>query len=93
MVIFKFGGASVKSPEAVRNIVDILGRYDNEEIVVVVSAMGKTTNALERIIESYTEGDSEVLEKEIGNLKSYHMECGGFTLPGHGTTTVQTSDT
>ena len=74
MIIFKFGGASVKSPDAVRNIVDILGRYNDEEIVVVVSAMGKTTNALERIIEHYTEGASEPLAKEFGDLKSYHME-------------------
>ena len=47
MLVFKFGGASVKSAEAVRNIVKILKAYQEEEIVVVVSAMGKTTNALE----------------------------------------------
>jgi aspartate kinase len=56
MLVFKFGGASVKTSEAVRNIVDILKRYQEEEIVVVVSAMGKTTNALERIIEHYASG-------------------------------------
>jgi aspartate kinase len=85
MIIFKFGGASVKSTDAVRNIVDILRRYDNEEIVVVVSAMGKTTNALERIIEHYTEGVSESLAKEFGDLKSYHMEIvnGLFTSEQH----------
>ncbi len=53
MFVFKFGGASVKSAEAVKNIVEILQRYDSEEIVVVVSAMGKTTNLMEKIIESY----------------------------------------
>ena len=74
MIIFKFGGASVKSAEAVRNIVDILNRYEKEEIVVVVSAMGKTTNALERIIENYAKGNPSGLEKEVGELKKYHLD-------------------
>jgi aspartate kinase len=73
MVIFKFGGASVKSAEAVRNIVEILHRFEKEEIVVVVSAMGKTTNALERIIECYTGNKSGQLEKEYSELREYHM--------------------
>jgi aspartate kinase len=74
MIIFKFGGASVKSAEAVRNIVDILNRYGKEEIVVVVSAMGKTTNALERIVENYAKGDASDLEKEVGELRKYHLD-------------------
>jgi aspartate kinase len=74
MLVFKFGGASVKTSEAVRNIVDILKRYQEEEIVVVVSAMGKTTNALERIIEHYANGETEALQLEYKNLKDYHME-------------------
>lgn len=85
MIVFKFGGASVKSPDAVRNIVEILKRYNHEEIVVVVSAMGKTTNALERIIENYTGGASGALEKEFSDLKSYHMDIVGglFTSEKH----------
>ncbi len=74
MVVFKFGGASVKSADAVRNIVDILERYRNQHIVVVVSAMGKTTNALERIIEGYTEGKGELVKAEMEQLSSYHLE-------------------
>jgi len=74
MLVFKFGGASVKSAEAVRNIVDILKRYQEEEIVVVVSAMGKTTNSLERIIEHYTNNKSEELKLEYKKLKEYHLE-------------------
>lgn len=73
MLVFKFGGASVKSAEAVRNIVNILGRY-SEEIVIVVSAMGKTTNALERIIEYFVNGDQAHLKEEYNLLKQYHME-------------------
>ncbi len=74
MLVFKFGGASVKSPEAVRNIVDILKRYQDQEIVVVVSAMGKTTNALERIIEHYASRKAEALQLEYKKLKDYHLE-------------------
>src|SRR6056297_1100043 len=73
MLVFKFGGASVKSADAVRHIVNILGRY-SEEIVIVVSAMGKTTNALERIIEYFFNGDEAHLKEEYNLLKQYHME-------------------
>jgi len=77
MLVFKFGGASVKSAEAVRNIVDILRPYQEQEIVVVVSAMGKTTNALEQIIEHYANRKSEELKLEYQKLKEYHLEVLG----------------
>jgi len=73
MFVFKFGGASVKSAEAVRNIVEILRRYKEDKIVVVVSAMGKTTNALERIIEFYSGKKKEELTNEVEQLKQYHL--------------------
>ena len=73
MLVFKFGGASVKSADAVRNIVDILKKYP-QEIGIVVSAMGKTTNALERIIEHFVNRDEDHLRKEYNLLKQYHME-------------------
>ena len=74
MLVFKFGGASVKSPSAVKNIVEILQRYNEERIVVVVSAMGKTTKTIERIIENYAAGKSEKLKQEYKELKAYHLE-------------------
>jgi len=74
MLVFKFGGASVKSAEAVKNIVKILQQYKKDQIVVVVSAMGKTTNAIERIIENYVSGKSEALNQEYSDLKAYHLE-------------------
>jgi len=74
MLVFKFGGASVKSAAAVRNIVRILQRYPEDEIVVVVSAMGKTTNSIERIIDHYASGKSEQLKQEFEELKAYHLE-------------------
>lgn len=71
MLVFKFGGASVKNAAAVRNLAQILKKY-NSKIVVVVSAMGKTTNALEHITELYIKGKREILEKEFENLKAFH---------------------
>ncbi len=53
MKVFKFGGASVKDADAVKNVGRILGNRDDEDIVVVVSAMGKTTNLLETLVKSY----------------------------------------
>ncbi len=73
MIVFKFGGASVKSADAVRNIVEILRPFEQEEILVVVSAMGKTTNALERVIEQYHEGNGNEVEKEYMQLRHYHL--------------------
>lgn len=58
--IFKFGGASVKDSEGFKNVSHILQRYQNENIVVVVSAIGKTTNALERVVHSYLSQDNQV---------------------------------
>ena len=73
MVVFKFGGASVKSAEAVRNIIEILRRYQKDKIIVVVSAMGKTTNALERIIDYYSGQKEEELKKEFEQVRQYHL--------------------
>ncbi|MDQ3046770.1 MAG: aspartate kinase [Bacteroidota bacterium] len=73
MKIFKFGGASVKDAEAVKNVSEILKRYPHENIIVVVSAMGKVTNALERLTDAffYKKEDANAVLSEI---KKYHFE-------------------
>jgi len=83
MRVFKFGGASVKDAEAVRNVGKVMKLYPNEEIVVVISAMGKTTNALEKITKEYMtkEGD---LKKSIQELKGYHNEILADLFPDQG---------
>ena len=58
MRVFKFGGASVKDADGVRNLSRILSSF-NEKLVVVISAMGKTTNALEKVVEAYYKNDAE----------------------------------
>jgi aspartate kinase len=49
MKVFKFGGASVKDASSIRNVASIIRKYAAERLVIVVSAMGKTTNAIEQI--------------------------------------------
>lgn len=53
MKVFKFGGASVKDAPSVRNVHQIIGRYEKEQLVIVVSAMGKTTNKLEAVMNAH----------------------------------------
>ncbi|GAB4339354.1 MAG: aspartate kinase [Flammeovirgaceae bacterium] len=73
MRVFKFGGASVKSAEAVQNIASIIRRYAAEKkLLIVVSAMGKTTNALEEVWKKSLNRDSYA--ENINQLKNYHLE-------------------
>ena len=53
MRVFKFGGASVKDADGVRNEYDVLQKVGYDDVLIVVSAMGKTTNALEVVIKDY----------------------------------------
>lgn len=71
--MFKFGGASVKDADAVRNVADILSRYKGEDLVVIISAMGKTTNALEKILDAYW-NKSEDCQNLIDQLRVFHRE-------------------
>ena len=73
MLVFKFGGASVKNAEAVKNVLDIIVSYPNEKLVVVVSAMGKTTNALEDVVNTYWNKDTELWTK-LDDLVVFHDE-------------------
>jgi len=73
MIVFKFGGASVKNADAVRNIVGILKEHKGH-IIVVISAMGKTTNQLERIVEKYVTKDEQGLAVEFNEFRKYHMD-------------------
>ena len=70
--IFKFGGASVKDPEALRNAVRLVRAYGTHPLLVVVSAMGKTTNALERYIEARELGDTAAASTELDGIKAFH---------------------
>ena len=68
--VFKFGGASVRNAEAIRNVASIVGPYRDKRLLVVVSAMGKTTNALERVVSGLLAGTD--ITPEINGLREYH---------------------
>ena len=72
MKVYKFGGASVNSAEAVKNMANIVKKHKGEAMIIVVSAMGKTTNALERVVPGVSEEAErvEVIEK----IERYHKE-------------------
>ena len=73
MRVFKFGGASVKDPNAVRNVKRVLDLFPEEELVVVISAMGKTTNALESLIAAHIE-QTDQKQAVLNDIRSFHHE-------------------
>ena len=73
MKVFKFGGASINSVERIRNTGDILQEYKGEKILVVISAMGKITNALEKVAEAFFEGRKEDALRLFEQVKESHL--------------------
>ena len=73
MRVFKFGGASVKDAEGIKNVYDVLQKVGYEDVLLVVSAMGKTTNALEVVIKDYFD-KSSALQSSVQEVKKYHNQ-------------------
>lgn len=73
MKVFKFGGASVKDASSVLNVAEIINLY-KEDLVIVVSAMGKTTNLIEELVDAFLIKDQEALEQVYQNLYNLHYE-------------------
>ena len=78
--VFKFGGASVKDADGFRNVGQILQKFKDEKIVVVVSAMGKTTNALEEVVKSFYAKDGKVATL-LDQIKQSHIALIQQLLP------------
>lgn len=72
MQVFKFGGASIKDIQAVENIAEILLNFKHEKLVVVVSAMGKTTNKLEGILDNFL--NNKNYQTDISDLFEAHQQ-------------------
>ena len=70
--IYKFGGASVKDADAVCNLKDIVAQHKDEDIFLVVSAMGKTTNMLEKVLKDFREHDGELGMEALHDVIAYH---------------------
>jgi len=73
MKIFKFGGASVKDADGVKNVTSVLEKVGYKNTLIVVSAMGKTTNSLEVIIKNYFEKSNQ-LNASVQEVRKYHNQ-------------------
>lgn len=74
MLVMKFGGASVKDAEAIRNVAHIILHHKEEPCLIVISASGKTTNHLETLSELARTGQADAAKKQFEFIKSYHLE-------------------
>jgi len=73
MKVFKFGGASISSVERIQNTNKILQSYKGEKILIIISAMGKTTNALEKVAEAFFEGKKDEALQLFRQVKDSHL--------------------
>ena len=72
MKVFKFGGASVKNAEGVKNVLSVLKTSEEKDLIVVVSAMGKMTNLLEELVVNYFSNPSEI-KSTINKFYEFHL--------------------
>jgi aspartate kinase len=84
MRIFKFGGASVKDAEGVKNVVKVLQEVGYEQTLVVISAMGKTTNAMEAVVDAYFD-DKRTIVNTLQEVRKFHSDILNqlFSNKGH----------
>jgi aspartate kinase len=69
--VFKFGGFAVSDAQSVKNLANIIASHANDQILIIVSAMGKTTDALENLCKEYVKGDEDAHEI-LKNIKQFH---------------------
>lgn len=81
--VFKFGGASVKDAAAIENLHEILRRYPDDRLVVVISAMGKTTNFLENVLHAYYNAPDQV-DGLLVELQRQHEDVAERLVPDPG---------
>ena len=74
MNVFKFGGTSVDSVLRIRTLPAILKNFESEKVLIVISAMGKTTNALEKVADSFYAGDTGKALELFGQIKQNHLQ-------------------
>ena len=73
MKVFKFGGASVKDAQGVRNVSKILSLYKGQKLGVVISAMGKTTNAMEGIVQALWDRNQSLFVERVNERRQFHL--------------------
>ncbi|MFD1094723.1 aspartate kinase [Salegentibacter chungangensis] len=72
MKVYKFGGASVKDAEGVKNVLNVLDKTGNHNKLIVISAMGKTTNALEVVVQDYL--DTGKIPSSLNQVRDFHLD-------------------
>ncbi len=83
MKVFKFGGASVNSVERIKSLADIIRSFPSEKIMVIISAMGKTTNALEKVVNAFYNGKKEEALQLFEQVKQQHLTTAKYLLVTH----------
>ena len=90
--VFKFGGASVKDPAGIRNVGHIIEHYGHPPLVVVVSAIGKTTDALETVMQAFAKTDAEDARAKFAEIKLHHFQMAHELFGGDEATLGQLND-
>src|SRR5947209_5309511 len=80
MKVFKFGGASVDGVEKIKNVANIIHSYPDEKIIIVISAIGKTTNALEKVAGAFFAGKKEQALDLFRNIREFHLNIAKYLL-------------
>lgn len=80
MKVFKFGGASINSIDRIKNVAAILQSYISQPLIVIISAMGKTTNALEKVAEAFYSGNKEQALQLFETVKHQHLTTAKYLL-------------
>lgn len=83
MKVFKFGGASVNSVERIQNLGTLLKQFSGEKILVIISAMGKTTNALEKVVEAFYKEEQAMALQLLDQVKQQHFNTAKYLLVTH----------
>jgi aspartate kinase len=83
MKVFKFGGASVKDAEAIKNVGSILLQFEQEPLLVVVSAIGKTTNKLEECLTYLLGKDQLKYDHSVHALRDFHIDIASALFHDH----------
>jgi aspartate kinase len=74
MKVFKFGGASINSIERIQNVAKIIRSYSDEKLFIIISAMGKTTNLLENVVNAFYAGNKAEALLLFGQIKETHID-------------------
>ncbi len=80
MKVFKFGGASVNSVERIQNLAGIVKSYQDQPLVIIISAMGKTTNSLEKVAEAFYAGNKNEALQLFDVVKQHHLNISKYLL-------------